>query len=74
MADEIIEELWEIKDSIARDHEYDIRKLGAHLQNRRTPGRTYGIPGRIFKSEEELSQYLMEKRSRLSGDTPDRTR
>lgn len=33
MPDEIIEELWGIKDSIAREHGNDVRKLAAYLQN-----------------------------------------
>ena len=33
MSDKIIEELWQIKDSIAREHDYDIESLVAHLQN-----------------------------------------
>jgi hypothetical protein len=33
MTDEIIEELWQIKDSIAREHNYDVEKLVAHLRN-----------------------------------------
>ena len=32
MSDEIIEELWRIKDSIAREHGNDVRKLAAYLQ------------------------------------------
>ena len=32
MPDEIIEELWGIKDSIAREHGNDVRKLAAYLQ------------------------------------------
>ena len=32
MPDEIMEELWQIKDDIAREHGYDIRRLAAHLQ------------------------------------------
>ncbi len=31
MADEIIEELWNIKDSIARDYAYSVDNLVAHL-------------------------------------------
>ena len=33
MADEIIEELWRIKDEIAREHGYDSRRLGDHLRS-----------------------------------------
>ena len=32
MSDEIIMELWRIKDRIAREHGYDIDALVAHLQ------------------------------------------
>jgi hypothetical protein len=35
MPDEIIEELWEIKDSIARQHGYDIEALVAQLHTRK---------------------------------------
>lgn len=35
MADEIIEELWEIKDSIARQHGYEVEALVAHLHARK---------------------------------------
>ena len=31
MADEIIEELWNIKDGIAREHDYDVDALVPHL-------------------------------------------
>ncbi|MDE0268110.1 MAG: hypothetical protein OXI96_03615 [Acidimicrobiaceae bacterium] len=33
MYDEIIEELWEVKDSIAREQDNDIRKLAAYLRS-----------------------------------------
>ena len=32
MSDEIIDELWQIKDSIAQEHGNDVRKLAAYLQ------------------------------------------
>lgn len=35
MPDEIIEELWGIKDRIAREHGNDVRKLAAYLQGKR---------------------------------------
>ena len=37
MPDEIIKELWQIKDSIAREHGYDIDALVAHLQTKKRP-------------------------------------
>lgn len=36
MPDEIIEELWKIKDSMAREHGNDVRKLAAYLRERHT--------------------------------------
>ena len=35
MPDGIIEELWGIKDSIAREHGNDVRKLAAYLQSKK---------------------------------------
>ena len=49
MADEIIEELWKIKDDIAREHGYDIRRLGAHLRS--LEGRTVEDYLRELKAE-----------------------
>jgi len=37
MSDEIIKELWQIKDSIAREHGYDLEALVAHLQTKKRP-------------------------------------
>ncbi len=34
MTDEIIKELWRIKDNIARDHGYDLDALVAYLQGK----------------------------------------
>ena len=34
MPDELIEELWQIKDGIAREHGYDVDALVAHLRIR----------------------------------------
>ena len=36
MSDEIIEELWQVKDDIAREHKHDVRRLAEYLQ-RQTP-------------------------------------
>ena len=49
MPDQIIEELWGIKDSIAREHDNDVRKLAACLQGgklrKHFPGSTGAIRG-----------------------------
>lgn len=37
MSDEIIRELWEIKDTIAREHGYDVDRLIAYLRARKRP-------------------------------------
>ena len=34
MSDEVIKELWQIKDSIAREHGHDVRRLATYLQSR----------------------------------------
>lgn len=34
MSDDIIKELWEIKDSVAREHGYDIDRLVAYVRTR----------------------------------------
>ena len=37
MSDEIIEELWQIKDSMAQAHDHDIESLAVHLQSIHRP-------------------------------------
>lgn len=32
MADEVLEELWKVKDAMAYEHGYDVRALAAHLR------------------------------------------
>ena len=39
MADEIIRELWQIKDHIASKHNYDVKNLVAYLQKKRRDGK-----------------------------------
>ena len=34
MADEIIEELWRVKDDMAREHGYDVRRFAAYIRSR----------------------------------------
>lgn len=37
MSDAIIKELWQIKDSIAREHGYDIETLVGYLKTKKRP-------------------------------------
>lgn len=37
MPDEIMQELWAIKDCIAREHGNDVRKLATYLQRKKGP-------------------------------------
>ena len=37
MSDEILEELWQIKDSMAQEHDYDVEILAVHLQSIHRP-------------------------------------
>ena len=36
MSDEVIEELWRIKDDMAREHGYDLARLAADLRHSQT--------------------------------------
>ena len=44
MPDEIIEELWRIKDEIAREHGYDTRKIVEYLQGKYSQEPRVGTP------------------------------
>ena len=61
MEDEVMKELHDIRAKIAREHGSDSHKLDAYFENLRFPGFTYGIPGRIFQTEEELDEYIEER-------------
>ena len=37
MSDEIIREMWEIKDSIAKEHGYDVDRIVAYIRTRQRP-------------------------------------
>ena len=53
MSDEIIEELWQIKDSIAREHDYDIESLVAHLQTKQRPASQQVVDLRALRQTAE---------------------
>lgn len=75
MPDEIIEELWRIKDSIAREQGNDVRQLVAYLQ-RAHPGDAPASPRRsvvdvlndgpgkrLFKTGKEVDDYIADERA-----------
>ena len=75
MPDEIIEELWKIKDSIAREHGNDVRQLVAYLQSAQ-PGDAPASPRwsmvdvlndgpgkRLFKTGKEVDDYIADEQA-----------
>lgn len=73
MPDEIIEELWTLKDSIAREQGNDVRQLVAYLRSAH-PGDTLAPPRRsvvdilndgpgkrLFRTGKEVDDYLAEE-------------
>ena len=76
MPDEIIEELWGIKDSIAREHGNDVRNLAAYLQGGELRKHFSGAQGqfavdildeapchRLFKAGEDVESYVKDDRA-----------
>ena len=75
MPDEIIEELWRTKDSIAREQGNDVGQLVAHLQSAHpgdapaSPRRSVvevlndGPGKRLFKTGKEVDDYIAGERA-----------
>jgi len=59
MVDEIIKELWDIKDSIAQDHGYDIDRFVTHLREISKP------------KDHQVVDLSIFKRSTIHGETSD---
>ncbi len=53
MADEIIQELWQIKDSIASTHNYDVKRLVKYLQEKERNGKHKIVDLRSTKRDAE---------------------
>ena len=64
MPDEIIKELWQIKDSIAREHGYDIDALVAYLQAKK---RREGQRVVDLRSLKESAESQHPTRSKMNG-------
>ena len=75
MPDEIIEELWKIKDTIAREQGNDVHQLVAYLQSAHpedapaSPPRSAvdvlddGPGQRLFKTRREVDDYIADERA-----------
>ena len=64
MSDEIIEELWQIKDSIAREHDYDIESLVAYLQSKQRPADQQVVDLSVLKgTADQGAPELQDKRN-----------
>ena len=59
--DPILEELWKIKDDLAREAGYDAHRF---LENLRRWEVEHPHPGRVIRSTEELRQYVEEEECR----------
>lgn len=59
--DELMEELHRVRAEIASERGSDMEKIMAYYKNRRLPVFTYGIPGRTFRTEEELNNHIEER-------------
>jgi hypothetical protein len=56
MSDEIIKELWQIKDRIAQKHEYDIEALVAYLQAKKRPACRKVVDLRAMRETAQLGR------------------
>ena len=57
-ADPILEEVWRIKDELAREAGYDVRRL---CENTRKRAAEHPHPGPVLRSAEELRQFIEEE-------------
>ena len=68
MHNEVTEEPWESKETVARKHDIDARKPGEHFRSHMSANRTYAIPGHTFKDLAEVRAYIKEKRKLLESN------
>lgn len=57
----ILDEVREIKESIARENDYDTQRIAISTRQPWDPKKTYGVPGRIFATEAEMEQFVKER-------------
>lgn len=65
MSDEIIKELWQVKDDIAREHNHDVRELARYLQGRSQAVHDQTVDGRSAKEMAETDKPIESAIERL---------
>lgn len=76
MSDEVIRELWSVKDAMAQEHGHDVRGLATYLQGKKRwecspqpTGRSAfeivsdGPSQRLFNTAKEVDDYTREERT-----------
>ncbi len=65
--DPILEELWAVKDKLAREAGYDVDRFVENLRQWET---AHPQPGRVIRNAEELRQFVAEEeRKRAAAST-----
>ena len=67
MSDEIIEELWRIKDEITREHGYDVESLAAYLQSKERTERRQVVDLQSIRKAAEQGESPPPSSSGASG-------
>jgi hypothetical protein len=62
----ILEEVWRIKDELAREANYDVRQL---CENTRRWAAEHPHPGSVVRNAEELRQLIAEKERQRAAQT-----
>jgi hypothetical protein len=65
-ADPILEELWKIKDDLAREAGYDAHRF---MENLRRWEAEHPLIGRVVRSAEDLRQYAEEEERQRAEDS-----
>jgi hypothetical protein len=65
-ANPILEELWKIKDDLAREAGYDAHRF---MENLRRWEAEHPQPGRVIRTAEELRQYAEEEEHRRATES-----
>ena len=70
MADEIIKELWKIKDAIAKEYGCDVKSLVAHLRSKKHEGDKHVVDLRSVKQAAEQNAEADARPRGLNNSKP----